>query len=193
MSSLREMKYNIDFYYKIRSIIHTNNIFGAARSIYLNKTCWNGLYRVNKEGNFNVPFGYYNKPTIYDENHLRAVSKVLQRITISCKDFGIALKKTNSGDLIYLDPPYVTAHGNNGFIKYNSRLFSMKDQERLYSIVCWLDTKKCKIIMSNASDEFIIKMYKKFNINTVERMSLIAGQNSNRRLVQELIITNFDI
>ncbi len=188
---LKNMPYQKKYYYNIRSQRLSNNLRRAARFIYLNKTCWNGLYRVNPKGRFNVPIGRYDNPTICDEEKLKNVSKILKNVTIRGLDFEKAVKDTTEGDLIYLDPPYTTSHKNNGFIEYNSRIFSLKDQNRLKDAVVELDKKGCKIIMSNAEHDYIRRLYKNFNLTLVKRRSLIAGNVKKRKKVPELVITNF--
>ncbi|MCK4731578.1 MAG: Dam family site-specific DNA-(adenine-N6)-methyltransferase [Methanophagales archaeon] len=191
MFHLRGMKYNKNFYYKIRSKDIKDEIHKAAKFIYLNKTCWNGLYRVNSKGEFNVPFGKFKNPRIYDEENLNNISKLLKHAEIRVADFQDIVAMASRDDFIYFDPPFVTSANNNRFIKYSSRIFSIEDQFRLKEVMEELSNKGCKIVVSNA-DHWIIKEYfKDFNINRVERKSLIAADKRKRRTITELIITNF--
>jgi len=187
---LKEMKYDEESYYKIRDMKSKNDAKRAARIIYLNRTCWNGLYRVNPQGEFNVPMGRYKNPTICDEGNLKNVGKILKKAVVKNCDFEKMVNRASKDDLIYFDPPYTTACRNNGFIEYNSKLFSLDDQIRLKKIMSECDRRGCKIIMSNANHVFIRKLYRKFNIHVVRRQSLIAGRRENRRCVTELVINN---
>jgi len=191
IKQLKSMKYNKSTYYKIRSLKTTDKVVRAARFIYLNRTCWNGLYRENKKGEFNVPIGKYENPLICDSDNLINASRMLEKTELTKGDFKLVLKNCSKGDLIYLDPPYVTSHKDNGFIEYNSKIFSLEDQLRLRNTMIRLDKKGCKLIMSNADHKFIKKIYKNFNINYVSRKSLIAADTLKRKDVKELIITNF--
>lgn len=189
---LKKMKYDKKAYYRIRGMSLRNNSRRAARFIYLNRACWNGLYRVNPRGKFNVPFGRYENPTICNEENLKNVGKVLKKAVIKNCDFGKIVHKASKDDLIYFDPPYTTAYRNNGFIKYNSKLFSLKDQIRLRNAVRELDKKGCNILISNANHKFIENLYKGYSIKIMKRKSLIAGKKEKRREITELIIRNFN-
>lgn len=188
---LKQMNFDSDNYYKIRAMKTNNNILRAARFIYLNKTCWNGLYRENSRGEFNVPIGRYRNPLICDEENLRNVNMVLKRAVIKHADFENAVKNAKKNDLVYFDPPYTTSHKNNSFIEYNSQIFSLDDQIRLKNIMHDLNNRGCKIIMSNADHKFIKNLYEGFNIVVVSRKSVIAADVGKRKVVTELIITNF--
>jgi DNA adenine methylase len=132
IKALRPLKNNEDTYYAIRASKPRNAAMKAARFIYLNKTCFNGLYRVNTRGEFNVPFGRHGAQlVICDERQLRAASEALAATDFDSADFGATVRRARAGDLVYFDPPYTTAHTNNGFIEYNQRVFSWADQRRL--------------------------------------------------------------
>ncbi len=131
---LNKWKNHEDIFYKIRSSCFTDEAKNAARVIYLNKTCWNGLYRVNKKGEFNVPYGKTPHRSTHDPNAIRNVSLGLKKSQLVCSDFEVLLENTNDGDLIYLDPPYTTTHSNNGFRRYNETLFSWNDQKRFWQM-----------------------------------------------------------
>ncbi|MFC1480521.1 DNA adenine methylase [Candidatus Omnitrophota bacterium] len=188
---LSKIKHSKEEYYRIREWKPFKQHLKAVRFIYLNRTCWNGLYRVNSKGGFNVPFGKYNNPMICDVENINNVNACLRGVGLNIADFGKALNKAKKDDLIYLDPPYTTSHKDNGFIKYNSKIFSLDDQYRLRDKMTELNSVGCKIIMSNADHKTIRKCYKGFNIKAVKRRSLISGIMSNRRIVTELIIKNF--
>lgn len=158
---LKRMKYNRKSYYKIREMKPQNNLKRAARFIYLNKTCWNGLYRVNPQGEFNVPIGRYKNPTICDKKNLQNASRTLKNAVLKTTDFESIVTDASKNDLIYFDPPYTTSNCDNGFINYNSKLFLLNDQIRLQKTMIDCDRKGCKIIMSNSNHLFIKKLYKK--------------------------------
>ena len=128
---LRTYPYEENFYYQLRDRNPRSEHAIAARFLYLNKTCWNGLYRVTNEGKFNTPFGRYDNPTICDEGRIHAASKLLRKATLLSGDFEKSIAKAGRGDFVYFEPPYITGHQNNGFLKYNSQLFSWSDQELL--------------------------------------------------------------
>jgi DNA adenine methylase len=191
INELMLMKFSKQYYYEIRSKITKSKVFRAARFIYLNRTCWNGLYRENAKGEFNVPIGSYKNPTICNREQLLAASKALSNTELKCVDFEVSLKSALKGDLIYIDPPYVTGHQNNGFIKYNNKLFNWSDQNRLAAIVSNLKNKSCFIIISNAKHRSINKLYSGFNNSIVNRISLLAADKYKRGKVEENVFTSF--
>ncbi|MBK9103973.1 MAG: Dam family site-specific DNA-(adenine-N6)-methyltransferase [Saprospiraceae bacterium] len=155
------------------------------------KTCWNGLYRVNNQGQFNVPYGLQTKKINFNYFNLKQCSNLLNKkhIRILNDDFETIVKDAVSNDLIYFDPPYVTTHNNNGFLEYNENIFSWKDQERLYKIAIKLKEKGCHVIISNANHYSIKDLYADFKITEFERKSTLASNPTKRRMVSELIIT----
>ena len=146
-------------FYKIRVEQPTSDIEKAARFIYLNKTGFNGLYRVNSKGVFNVPFGRYKNPKILDEQNLRLVNKALERASITCKDFEDAIHKANGSSLIYFDPPYHPLNGTAKFTQYTSNNFSLDDQERLSKIFARLSKGGSYVLLSNSDTEIIKQLY----------------------------------
>jgi DNA adenine methylase len=181
---------NVDEYYRIRSINPKTELEIAARFYYLNRACFNGLYRVNLSGGFNVPYGHRDIK-IADIEGLKLLSQRLQNTEISCSDFEIALKNIKEGDFIFLDPPYTVAHNINGFIEYNQHIFSWEDQQRLASCVEEIINKKAYFLMTNAYHNSIKKLYigigKHFEI---ERFSTISANVNSRNKISELLITN---
>lgn len=189
---LNQYKNNKTNYYRIRDSSPKSDYEKAARLIYLNKTCWNGLYRVNNNGKFNVPYGFKKNISIYDVNNLKIVSDSLKNVELKNCDFEVSLKNCKKKDLIYIDPPYTVAHQNNGFIKYNAKIFSWKDQERLAKVVNQLNEEGCYIILSNSYHESLIKLYKNFNLQKYSRKSLISANADSRKKIYELLVTNFE-
>lgn len=188
---LKRMRYNRKEYYRIRSLRPRGPSQRAARFIYLNRACWNGLYRVNRMGQFNVPFGRFCKPQICDSSKLRRASATLANTRLVACDFEAAADEARRGDLIYFDPPYRTTAEHNGFLKYHSRIFSWGDQVRLAGCFAQLDRKGCYLVLSNAGHPDIRSLYESFPMRTISRRCLIAADRTKRRLVRELLVTNF--
>lgn len=178
-----------NYYYKLRETVNSKNIIEmAARFIYLNRTCWNGLYRVNKKGKFNVPIGTKTKVILPDDD-FESIAKKLKTTQLLCQDFEKTINMAMPGDFLFVDPPYTVKHENNGFIKYNEHLFSWSDQERLAKSLLTAKTRGVKILLSNAYHDSIIALYKSnFEIIKVSRASVIAGNTPDRKIVHELLI-----
>ncbi|MCM3701917.1 Dam family site-specific DNA-(adenine-N6)-methyltransferase [Paenibacillus macerans] len=190
IDTLRLYENTPEFYYKIRSQIPVNYFEKAARFIYLNQTSFNGIYRVNQRGEYNVPFGYRSK-NFLEEDKLIAASKSLQNATITCGDFTCNKMKIQEGDLIFLDPPYTVSHNNNGFIKYNQKLFSIEDQKRLSKFINFIKNKGAYYILTNAAHQTIKDLFEKGDTRLeLSRASLIGGDNAKRGKVYEYIFTN---
>ncbi len=190
---LQKYPYEKDFYYYMRSKKPRSLHGSAARFIYLNRTCWNGLYRVNRKGQFNVPFGTYENPMICDASLLRQVSKRLENVNFKCCDFSKAVSKAKKGALVYFDPPYITGHRNNGFHMYNNRLFSWEDQERLSTVSEKLRLRKVNVLISNADHPNIHSLYPNFHHYMVKRKSLIGGNGSKRGEITETLISSYPL
>jgi DNA adenine methylase len=186
------LKDPLDFYYNLRRTVYTDNFEKAAQFITLNKTCYNGLYRVNKEGKFNVPMGRYKKPMICDVTNLRNVHLALDSlgVNIECTDYGHILKGASEGDFIYLDPPFSPISKTSNFTEYTTRGFGTKDQENLARIFTILCEKKCKVIASNSDTELVRELYKEYKMISVSSLRSINCQSNRRRGNRELIIYN---
>lgn len=184
-------RHNKDYYYEIRSQEYDDFYERAAQFIYLNKTCFNGLYRVNLKGMFNVPIG--TKENVYlptDDYH--AMSKVLQRAMIEHSDFEAIIDRANEEDFLFVDPPYTVKHNKNGFIKYNERLFSWEDQVRLHGALSRAHERGVKIVCTNAHHDSLRELYKQqFKLKKVNRKNTMAGLKTARGRYNELLITNF--
>ena len=191
INALSKYENSEEFYYEIRSKKYTNNISKAARFIYLNQTSFNGLYRVNSKDQYNVPFGYRNN-LLFDIDNLKSVSKALKNIEIKQCDFSDTLKNIKKNDLVFLDPPYTVTHNNNGFIKYNKKLFDLESQLSLSLYIDKIKEKEAFYILTNAAHDEIKKIFTKADdkIFELNRASLIGGKNAKRGNFAELIITN---
>jgi DNA adenine methylase len=189
IAALSRYPHDREFFERIRRArprtIHTK----AARLIYLNKTAFNGMYRVNLQGEFNVPFGRYVNPTICDSDRIRAASRALRGVTLRVGDFEQTLKAAKAGDVVYLDPPYITGHRNNGFLKYNAPLFSWEDQLRLAELAVRLARRGVSVVVSNSDHSDVTALYEGFYHYGVTRNSLIGGQGSHRGQVREALLT----
>jgi DNA adenine methylase len=163
----------------------------AARFIYLNKTCFNGLYRVNSKGQFNVPMGSYKNPDIIQEEKLRLISKLLQNVTIKIMSFERVLDLAKKGDFIYFDPPYYPLQKGKSFTTYTKDNFLEEEQKLLAEIFTKLDQKGCLVMESNSETEFIKKLYPEFNVNIVKARRMINCDGSKRGEINEYVITNY--
>ncbi|MCS6873777.1 MAG: DNA adenine methylase [Pyrinomonadaceae bacterium] len=196
IDSLKQHNNSEEYYYYMRSLKpnELNRIERASRFIYLNKTCYNGLYRENSKGEFNVPFGKYKNPKIVDEQNLRAVSYYLdsEDITIICSDYKEVCHMATSGDFVYLDPPYYPLNRSSSFTKYTRHDFTEKDHTELAYIFRELDRKGCKVLLSNSNAEFIKNLYKGYIIEEVEAIRAINCKGSGRKKSKlEIIVRNY--
>ena len=188
-------------YYRIRELDREpqkyNKLTGidrAARILYLNKTCYNGLYRVNSIGEFNSPFGSYKNPNIVNEITLRAVNKYFNEANIkflNC-DFEKAVKNAKKGDFIYFDPPYAPISKTSNFTGYNENGFGENEQIRLQKLCDTLDKKGIKFLLSNSDCEFIRELYSNYNIVTIKAKRAINSNGNNRGNVSEVLIRNYE-
>ena len=179
-----------EYYYGVRSERPSQPHEIAARLLYLNRTCWNGLYRVNKKGQFNVPIG--TKDTVVDPNEsFLEISRALSKAKIRHSDFEETIELAQEGDLIFADPPYTVAHNNNGFVKYNETIFSWDDQVRLAEALQRASMRGCRVISTNAAHDDLKALYQdNFNVNEIARHTVISGQNKGRKVTAELFVTN---
>jgi DNA adenine methylase len=161
----------------------------ASRIIYLNKTCFNGLYRVNRKGEFNAPYGYSN-PSIIDPIHIRAVSSFLNKasIDIGCQDFEDAVASATEGDLVYFDPPYDPLTETSNFTSYDKKGFGKEEQKRLKRVCDRLRDRGCFIVQSNSDTEFIRSLYSDYKIDSVKASRAINSKGDKRGKVGEVII-----
>jgi len=191
ISELRKFENTKEYYYIIRERQENSSAGNAARFIYLNQTSFNGIYRVNLNGKYNVPYGYRSK-NFFQPESLRLASRALRRTTLFNSDFTDILGNIRERDLVFLDPPYTVSHYNNGFIKYNSKLFSEEDQKKLSEFILSIKELGAYYILTNADHHQVHEIFK-FNgdrIETEKRASLIGGKDAKRGVYQEAIFTN---
>jgi DNA adenine methylase len=190
---LKRYQYNAAFFYKIRSINPSRISISerAARFIYLNKTCYNGIYRENASGLFNVPFGRHKNPTICDEPNLRAVSHALKKADISCRHFSTVLDKVIKGDFVYFDPPYHPLTKTANFTSYDRKGFGEKDQIQLRNVFVELQKRGVKAMLSNSDTPFIRHLYNDFSIHQVFASRSVNSKSDARGKVAEVIVTNY--
>lgn len=190
---LKTFENSAEYYYEIRSTNFNNAIDKAARFIYLNQTSYNGIYRVNLKGVYNVPFGYRTKDYI-NENSIMSAQEALSNATIKHGDFYDIIDNVFPGDLVFLDPPYTVSHNLNGFIKYNEKIFSLDDQIRLAKLIDEIKQKGAFYILTNAAHKTIEKIFDKGDRKLIlNRASLIGGLKSTRGQTSEFIFTNTDL
>lgn len=196
--SLQKHKYDKEYFLEIRAqdLKQLSDIEIAARFIYLNRTCFNGMYRVNSKGGFNVPFGKYTNPQICDEQNLRRVSKALADVEIKHEDYKEVLKKAVKGDFIYFDPPYYPVSKTASFTSYTAESFLDKEQIELRDTFLELTNRGCYVMLSNSDTPFINKIYseilnKGIKITKVNAGRAINSNASGRGMITEVLITNY--
>ncbi|WP_414576395.1 DNA adenine methylase [Anabaena sp. CCY 9402-a] len=189
-----KLRHGKDYYYSIRANSSGNDLEKAARFIYLNKTCYNGLYRVNSQGKFNVPLGKYTNPNICPEDLLRAASATLTTSKIKQADFTDILNyATGSEDFVFCDPPYHPVSSTSYFTSYHQSSFSEKEQEKLRNICAELASRGVKVVICNSDADFIRNLYKEieFKIYIIEAARSINSNIQKRGMVKELLITSY--
>tara|TARA_Y100000310_G_scaffold317650_1_gene370742 strand:- start:292 stop:1140 length:849 start_codon:yes stop_codon:yes gene_type:complete len=184
-----------DYYLQIRAadLNELTPLTRAARFIYLNKTCFNGLYRVNSKGGFNVPIGDQKNPGVCIEEDLREISKLLKKVKIKVMPFEKIITIANAGDFIYFDPPYYPLKGKPSFTTYAKNKFLEEEQEMLAEIFKKLDKKGCKVMLSNSDTKFIKDLYKDYNITKVKATRMINCNAKNRGKINEVVVRNYQI
>jgi DNA adenine methylase len=190
-----------DYFYNIRGLDRDSEAYNslskvqkASRIHFLNKTCYNGLFRVNLSGQFNSPFGKYKNPNITNEVTLRAVSKYLNqaKITFKCGDFEEAIKNIRKGSFVYLDPPYDPVSDSANFTGYAKGGFDRTEQVRLKEMCDRLNTRGIKFLLSNSSTPFICELYEDYNISTIKAKRVINSNAKKRGEIDEVLIFNYE-
>ncbi len=201
IKDLGRYKNEPDFFYTIRELDRDTEVYNnltkiekASRIHYLNKTCYNGLFRVNNAGQFNAPFGKYKNPNITNEITLRAVSKYFNnaKIIIRCSDFEEALKGIRKGSFVYFDPPYDPVSDSSNFTGYSKGGFNSSEQLRLRDLCDKLNSKGVKFLLSNSSTEFIHGIYRNYKIITIQAKRAINSDADNRGEVDEVLVMNYE-
>jgi DNA adenine methylase len=185
-------KINEKSYYEIRATVPRGKVARAARFIYLNKTCFNGLWRVNSNGDFNVPFGKSKSPSLYDEANLRACSKRLKGATITNLGFDKAVAKAKQGDLVYFDPPYIPLTPSASFSAYAKEGFGQNEHELLAQTIQKLNEKDVYVLLSNSDTPLTRKIFRKvITLRKVLMARSISSSGSTRKPVYEVLGMNY--
>ena len=183
-------------YYQVREIFNRSRLTRpataaqAARFIYLNRTCFNGIYRVNRSGNFNVPFGRGKTALFPSLEHLRNVARAFQRATLLPSGFERSLETAGEGDFVYLDPPYPPLNGTAFFRHYTADRFDLEDQESLRAMVTRLAKRGCRVMMTNADTPCIRRLYSGFQMYPL-RVTRFVSSQSIKHTVDELVVTTY--
>lgn len=200
IEDLKRHENTAEYFYKLRAIDRSpafsnlTNIQRASRVIYLNKTCYNGLYRVNNAGEFNSPFGKYKNPNIVNAPVIKAVSKYLKTndIHISHGDYESCLTNISPNSFVYLDPPYHPISDSSNFTGYIQGGWTEEDQVRLRNVCNCLTEKGIKFLLSNSSADFVKEIYKEYNIHIVKATRAINSDSKKRGQIDELLIRNYE-
>jgi len=197
-SSRKEMYYEIRDAYNARTYHNNPEIERAAQFIFLNRTCFNGLYRVNRAGFFNVPFGDYKNPTICDAKNLYDVSSMLQRVQIFAGSYRESIEYVNQDSFVYFDPPYRPLNITSNFTSYSKSDFSDEDQVQLAHYFAELDKTGALLMLSNSDpknenpdDNFFDELYGKFYIHRIKAKRAINSNGRGRGLISEILVTNY--
>ena len=194
-----EENHSEEYYYKVRDLDRKKTAYSkmtmaekAARCIYLNKACFNGLYRVSSKGYFNVPSAKREKVKCFDDNNMLALHKYFskRKPVILCKDFSAAVKTATAGDFVYFDPPYDVV-GKQSFTSYTAGGFGRDEQTKLRDLIKELTEKGVYVMASNANTELIQELYKDFNVHVVNAKRMINSKGDGRGAVEEVIVTNY--
>jgi len=185
------------YFYKIRALDRRpdywtfTDVERASRFIYLNKTCFNGLHRVNSEGQFNVPFGMYKNPNILDERNLSACRDALQGTKISLGSYSEVLSSAKKGDFVYFDPPYVPLSATSSFTSYSLDGFSMKNQKELADYCRDLDKRGVLFMLTNSDCEAVEELYQGFNLERIDSPRSVSADGSKRKTIKDILVRNY--
>lgn len=193
LALLSKMRNDKHLFYKerARDVSQLTDLERAARLIYLNRTCFNGLYRVNSQGEFNVPFGRYKNPRIADAGNLMAASAVLQNAAIYTGSFENLVSKAKRGDFVYFDPPYQPVSRTASFTSYTKNSFNLADQARLARLAALLHERGVLVMVSNSDTEEIRDLYKSFDLTVVKAARAINCRADGRGVVNELVLRSY--
>lgn len=193
--------YNIrDEYNNYELEENEQNVQRAAQFIYLNRTCFNGLYRVNKNGKFNVPIGSYKNPTICDEENLRQLSQLIQNVQFQHGDYSKSMEYVTENTFVYFDPPYRPLNVTSGFTSYTKEDFNDENQRELARFYGELNVRNAKLMLSNSNpkninkeDTFFDNIYQGFNINQIQASRMINANSNGRGKISEILVTNYNM
>ena len=188
LKKLLTLGHSEEVYYKVRSKRPSKAPARAARLIYLNRTGYNGLYRVNRSGEFNVPFGRYKKPRILDEHRLLAAAEALQGVELAVEDFETSCKNAKRGDFVYFDPPYVPVSKTASFAAYHSVAFTLAEHERLAKAFARLAKKGVSALLSNSDTPETRELFSAFETKTVQATRAINSNGTRRGKVPEILV-----
>lgn len=194
---LKKHDHNEDYFYKIRDADRLplfkrwSSVRRASRLIYLNKTCYNGLFRVNSKGQFNTPFGRYANPNYVDAENLVACRRALAKTEILLNTFDSVVQRAQAGDFVYFDPPYAPVSETAYFTGYSKDGFGLDMQRELFKVCCVLHSKKVRFMLSNSAVPFITQLYSKFKVEIVHASRAINSRAEKRGKVQEVLVTNY--
>jgi DNA adenine methylase len=186
---IHQCNHSDNYYYQVRNVAPDDPVQRASRLIYLNRTCFNGIHRVNRNGIFNVPKGDRDS-VLFDTDDFESISNILLNAEIRQTDFQELIDEAREGDLVFADPPYTVRHNLNGFVKYNEKLFSWHDQERLADALFRAKCRGVQVVMTNANHASVRELYQDsgFHLHTVLRASSISASAKSRKQFEELVI-----
>lgn len=190
--TIHQKRHSPEYYYQVRGNFQGTIYEKAARLIYLNKTCFNGLYRENSKGEFNVPLGRYKKPNIFNPDLIRSVSAVLQHVQLEVRPFEDVLHCATSGDdFVYFDPPYHPVSYTSNFTAYSRNSFNEDDQLKLSKVFTELAQRGVKVMLSNSDCSFIREIYSEFNIHRISALRTINSNIKKRGSISEVLVTSY--
>lgn len=193
--SVHKARHNKEYYYKVRALDRQgeqlSSVEMAARTIYLNKTGYNGLYRVNRRGQFNVPMGRYTNPPILQEDVLRVASDALRDVAIEQVDFRQVVTLAQPGDFFYFDPPYDPLNSTANFTAYTAGSFNAQDQHALANVFRQLTDKGVRCMLSNSQTPLILNLYRNFRIETVQARRAVNSNANRRGRIPEVLVLNY--
>ena len=197
IDDLNKHKVSKEYFLKIRNLDRTekynslSDVKKASRFIYLNRACFNGMYRVNSQGQFNVPFGNYKNPRIVDAENLINCSKLLKNTEIYCADFSEILNKVQKGDFVYFDPPYVPLNETSSFTSYTKDGFDLDMQFKLRDVCDELDSKGVMFMLSNSDTKLVNELYSNYEIKKVFASRAINANPNGRGKITEVLVKNY--
>jgi len=191
IGNLKKYRNEEEEYYTERNFIRRSLNTKAAQFLYLNRTSFNGIYRENLKGKYNVPYGHKTYKTLFDSEQIKNLSDLFSSVFFNTSDFEQIEENIQIGDFIFFDPPYTVAHEHNGFIKYNQKIFTWEDQIRLKELVQRLSQRNINFIVTNAHHQSILDLYHDVgNINLIQRSSTVGGTKARRGNFNEVLISN---